>query len=175
MKTTDALKALLECDKRGLWLYDANDFAKVFDEDGDTLKATISRLQKTGFIKPVVKGLYEFRYSDSSIVKTPDEVALRLRRGHAVFESLESAASKWGVISQIPVGSTMYMTTGRSGLFETSYGRIEFVHTKMSPAEIYKNTVSRGPFRTRIASEELTKKNLKATRRSLDLIGDGEA
>ena len=170
MNITSAIKLLLECDKQGAWLYSKADLCTVFSESGRNLTATIERLKESEFIKPVAKGLYEFSYPDSSIIRHVDEIALVLRRGNAVIESLESAAAKWGIISQIPIGRTMYLTTGREGLFDTSYGTIEYVHTKLSISEIMNESISRGSKRTRIASKSMTIKNLKATNRSLDLI-----
>ena len=174
MQTQVAIKRLLEADKDGLWLYSRNDLGKFLDDDPAALASTIRRLLEGGFLRRAARGLYEFAYPDSSIHRGPDEVALRLRRGYAVYESLESAASKWGIISQIPVGHTMYMTTGRPGLFDTRYGQLEFVHTKLPLAYIMENTVPRGPRRAPLATKELTRKNLISCRRSLDLLLDWE-
>ena len=101
---------------------------------------------------------------------TLDLIARNLRRGHVTYESLESMLSSYGVISQIPVDRRTYMTTGRSGEYHTPYGAIEFTHTSKSIASIAPELLHPESRGVPLATKHLALRDLKATRRNLDLV-----
>ncbi len=59
--------------------------------------------------------VYPFTLSRHKGGNTIEYVAKSLRRGEYNYISLESALSKYGVISQIPIDRLTVMTTGRKG------------------------------------------------------------
>ena len=87
-----------------------------------------------------------------------------------MWESLESALSRWGVISQIPVDRVTFMTTGREGLAVTPYGTIEFTHCALDWSRILPNLVPRDGGMTPLASKQWAYRDLKAVGRNLDLV-----
>ena len=87
---------------------------------------------------------------------------------------MESAASRWGIISQIPVDRLTVVTSGREGIFPTPFGTIEFIHTAADALEIMTNTVDLPDSPLRLATKRYTVIGLKRARRSLDLIDEKE-
>ena len=116
------------------------------------------------------RGVYVFAYSSHLGEGTLHQVAKRLRSGELVWESLESALSRWNVISQIPVDRVTFMTTGREGEFRTAYGVIEFTHCKLSWSRILPNLIARDDGLTPLASKQWAYRDLKAVGRNLDLV-----
>lgn len=171
LKTDDVRKILVDWDRKGRYVYLKRDLAKLIcDPSENTFNETLRRLVKNGTLVRAAYGTYVFADSAHIGGATLDLVALALRRGEYVFESLESAASQWGDISQIPIDRVTYMTTGRSGEYHTPYGVIEFVHTASDPNEFLSQVVARSDRPVPIASQEYTLKNLERTGRSTDLL-----
>ena len=103
------------------------------------------------------------------------DVAAFMRRGDWAYESLESAASQWGFISQIPLGRVMVVTTGASGEVSTPYGVVEYSHTDECGTDFYKDLARRELWSALpIANKARTLRDLVKRGRSLDLI-DWEA
>lgn len=174
MKTSRAVELLAKWDAQKVYLFSTRDLAKLFFETGETLRATITRLISQGLLERVARGLYLNSLSSNISSITIEEIACRLRRGEYVYEGLESAASRWGIISQIPVNRLTVMTTGREGEFNTRFGVIEFTHTKASPQDICENTLQRDGHPLRISSKSYTIRNLKSCRRNVHLIDQDE-
>ena len=170
MKMTTAMNALRRQDQDGLAFFSSTSLGTLFDETGPTLRSTIRSLVNAGILVRVARNLYHYAFSTQSTAHLAEEAAVFLRRGHYCFESLESAASKWGIISQVPIGRITVMTTGREGTFETPFGTVEFVHTSAAPDEIFENTVERPGCPLPIATKRYTAKNLRTCRRSVHLI-----
>ena len=101
---------------------------------------------------------------------TLDAITRCLRPGRITWESCESALSQWGVISQIPVGRTTYMTTGREGEFHTRFGVIDLTHSKLPPSRIIGNLAYRDDGRLPIATKRFAYDNLRSTGRNLGLV-----
>ena len=98
-------------------------------------------------------------------------IAAFLRPGEVTYESLESAASQWGFISQIPLGRISCVTTGAEGLVDTRFGAIEFVHTNDGLNDVKRGILDRMPRnRLPIATEERCLHDLVSRKRSLELI-----
>ena len=99
-----------------------------------------------------------------------EEVAIRLRSGEYSYVSLESALSEFGVISQIPVGRTTMMTTGRSGEIHSIYDTLDFTHTTRSVRDILSSTLVIKGRPLRFARVETALRDLRQVGRNLDLV-----
>lgn len=171
MRTQEAMKVLLEWDRRGRYVYTRRDLAKLFDDPSDNaLSQTLRRLVDGGFLVHVGRDVYVFAQSANIGATTIEEVAATLRRGELVFESLESALSQWGRISQILIDRITCLATGRRGEFSTPFGVIEFTHTERPVAEIAANIIERPGHPLPIANEAFAIRNLLDVHRNLDLL-----
>ena len=174
MKLKDALDILQGWDARGRYVFRKRDLSIVLDESGRTLDQTLVRLVKAGVLERPAHGVYLFARSRNIGPATVEHIARNLRRGELTYESLESALSRHGVISQIPVDRLTLMTTGRSGEYRTPYGVIEFTHTKQPVESILPGLVEREGHALPLAAKQLAYENLRSTRRNLDLVDEGE-
>ena len=170
MKKIEAIKQLLEYDKRGRCVFTSSDLAKIFPQDNErALRAGIKRLQDDGLLTQIIRGVYLYPLAQSKGSDTLEQIAKTIRRGEYNYISLESALSDFGVISQIPVDRLTVMTTGRSGEFKTPLGTIEFTHTKRDPMDILENTRSVGrPLR--LATKQAAYRDLKRVGRNVHLV-----
>lgn|SRR5690554_2873812 len=170
MKKTEAIKKLLEYDKRGRCVFTKSDLAKIFHQDNErALRAGIKRLQDDGLLTRIINGVYLFNLAQSKGSDTLEQIAKTIRRGEYNYISLESALSDFGVISQIPVDRLTVMTTGRSDEFKTPLGTIEFTHTKRDPMDIIENTRLVGrPLR--LATKQTAYRDLKRVGRNTHLV-----
>jgi predicted transcriptional regulator of viral defense system len=171
MKTSDAIKELELLDKQDRFVYSKRDLAKVFRSSANyTLVRTISRLERDGILKRVYYGVYVYALSKNKGEEILSHIALTIRRGNLVYESLESALSRWGVISQIMVDRITCMTSGRSLEAVTSYGVIEFIHTKKNFKTVADKVVYSNGDLIPLAMPELAVADLRRVGRNLDLI-----
>lgn len=168
MKTLDALDLLHDYDDRGFSVWSVSDLRIAFNEGAATFRKTIERLCSAGILRRVSRGLYLYVRTRRDRRVVLGEVIASLRRGEYCFESLESAASLWGIVPQTPLGCINVMTTGRSGRVETPFGAVEFVHTDASANEILKNTIARDDF-IPLASREYTIHGLRRCGRTTQL------
>ena len=173
MRSSQASRIFEGWARKGRTLYSKNDLRMLFDEAKETtLNAGINRLVAAGILERVAQGLYHYPPMEPSD-EPPfliERIANTLRRGEHCYLSLESALSAHGWISQIPMDLITVMTTGREGLFETPYGRIEFTHTERGPAEIMKGTRQAKDNPLRIALPEFAYEDLRRTNRNLYLV-----
>ena len=148
----------------------SRELGRVFDEDGEALRSTIRRLVNSGLLMRMARDLYWVDSLSNKGIPAIEELAAALRAGEFNYIGLESAASLWSVISQIPVDRITVVTTGREGEFKTPFGVIEFTHTAVSPNEILANTVDYPGHGLRLATKEYTVRGLLRARRSTHLI-----
>lgn len=126
---------------------------------------------KAGVLQRISRGLFIFTLSERRDPHLLEHIAVALRRGSYAYVSLETALSEYGVISQIPLAGLTVMTTGRAGIFETPFGRIEFIHTKRSVEDILDNTVDIGrPLR--MATPQAAARDLRRVGRNVHLIDE---
>ncbi|MCG3763711.1 hypothetical protein EXA21_12755 [Vibrio cincinnatiensis] len=172
MRKAEAIKKLLEYDKRSRCVFTNSDLAKIFHQDNArALRAGIKRLQDDGLLTRMINGVYLFNLAQSKGSDTLEQIAKTIRHGEYNYISLESALSDYGVISQIPVDRLTVMTTGRSGEFKTPLGTIEFTHTKRNPINILENTSLVGrPLR--LATKQTAYRDLKRVGRNTHLVND---
>lgn len=137
MDNRTAIKRLIQWDQQGRHVFTRGDLARIFHEDTPrAFSAGLQRLVTDEILLRPVRGVYVFALSNHRGSDTLEHIARALRRGEYSYVSLESALSEYGAISQIPVDRLTVMTTGRKGEYTTSFGTIEFTHTKRSPADI---------------------------------------
>ncbi|MBT1162190.1 hypothetical protein [Bifidobacterium sp. SO1] len=171
MKQNEAVATLKQYDEQlGRYVYLKRDLKKLFNDTADTFNLSLRRLTKAGILKRVAHGVYLYSFSHNIGEETLDLIARNLRRGEITYESLESALSAYGVISQIPIDRRTYMTTGRSGEYRTPYGVIEFTHTKANPRQIIPELKQVRGRRLPVASKRLAWENLKDAHRNTDLV-----
>ncbi|MBO9428702.1 hypothetical protein [Sulfitobacter sp. R18_1] len=167
-----SIARLSKMDKElGKHVYSLADLRMLFPEDNQrTLNDTCRRLIEGGALERAANGVFVFTYATSLNTDLLERIANTIRRGEYNYLSLESVLSSHGVISQITQGYITMMTTGREGLFTTSYGTIEFTHTARSAAEIVERTIwsKERPFRT--APVEMAYEDLKRVNRNLHLV-----
>lgn len=150
--------------------FKSRELGRVFNEDGETLRSTIRRLVGSGLMMRVARDLYWIDSPSDKGIPAIEEVAAALRAGEFNYIGMESAASLWSVISQIPVDRLTVVTTGREGEFKTPFGVIEFTHTAVNPSEIMANTVDYPGHGLRLATKEYAVRGLLRARRSMHLI-----
>ncbi|ENM5771537.1 hypothetical protein CW613_003115 [Vibrio mimicus] len=170
VKIETALERLHNFDRQGIHVYRKSDLRRLFFDDSLTaFQQSLLRLVKAGVLERVCNGVYVFSYSRHKDGYTIEYIAKCLRRGEYNYISLESALSEYGVISQVMGDRITIMTTGRKGEFRTSYGVIEFTHTKRDDIDIISNTIS-SDRPLRIAKKETALRDLKRVGRNTHLI-----
>ena len=171
MKQWDAIQALRLFDQKGRYVFIKNDLVKLFSHDAPkTFDEGLNRLVKTGVLKRVCRGVYVNEQAQCCDPYTIEHIAKTLRRNFYNYVSLESMLSEYGLISQIPLDRLTIMTTGRSGIYKTDYGTIEFTHTKRTLSTLldHMQRVEGRPLR--IATKEMALRDLKRVGRNLHLI-----
>ena len=155
MKSVEAIKILHSCDLEGRILFRSRELGTLFGESGDTLRSTIKRLAADGILERVAHDAYLYLLFHPNGCDVLGHIATFLRPGEVTYESLESAASQWGFISQIPLGRISCVTTGAEGLVDTRFGAIEFIHTDDDSNDVKRGILDRMPRnRLPIATEE---------------------
>lgn len=166
MNEAIAQRRLLELATHGDEVFTLSDLATLFGESrgGARLRGTIDRLVKAGTLVRAMQGVYV-----CSILRKPRvgdarirDVALAGRRNHVTVEALYSAASRWGLVSQIPNALVTCVTTGRSGRFRTPLGDVVYTHTDMPLSVLHKCSVYDGS-RLLLADRNLTIETLRRT------------
>ena len=171
MRANDVQDILYAWDQKGRYVFTKGDLALLLDDPSENaFTETLRRSCAQGTLTRAARGVYVNARSCHLGPITIEWVARTLRRGHYVFESLESAASQWGDISQIPVGLLTCVTTGRKGVYRTPYGVIEFVHTERALADVAGRLVDRPGHAIPIATREYTLASLRRTGRSRELV-----
>ncbi len=134
-------------------------------------KALVCRGVKDGLLKRICRGLYLYPSVDYPGGLVLFHAAARLRADAFNYISLETALSDAGVISQIPMNWITLMSSGRSHIVNCGeFGRIEFVHTKKRPENLTDHLIYDSRCRLWRASVALAIKDMRATKRSTDLI-----
>lgn len=153
-------------------VFAASDLAGAVPECGQ-LAVLLSRAAKSGLLKRVCKGIYHFPVADYPAGNLLYHAAARLRADAFNYLSLETVLSEAGVISQVPMNWISLMSSGRShGVDCGDYGHIEFVHTAQRPDAVASELVYDPERHLWRASVRLAMRDMKATRRSLELVDE---
>ena len=145
--------------------------AALPDHSVGAFKTLLSRAEKTGLLKRICRGVYLFPRVTVPAGLLLFHVAALLRAGDFNYISLETALSDAGVISQLPINWITIMSSGRSNVIQCGeWGAIEFVHTSKLPNDLSEQLEYDTRCRLWRASVALAVKDMKSTRRNLDLI-----
>jgi predicted transcriptional regulator of viral defense system len=171
MNKEQAIKVLREQDRKGKYIFTNRDLSKLFPDDSfKTFNEGLKRLVKSGILKRACRNIYvneDARQFDSYAI---EHIAKTLRRGEYNYVSLESMLSEYGLISQIPMDRITLMTTGRTGIYNTAYGVIEFTHTKRTVKDILNNTTKINERPLRMATKQAALRDLKRVGRNISLV-----
>lgn len=174
MKRLQAIKILRAWDKRGKYVFTRQELRKLFLQDiPKTFNKGLNRLVKDNILVRACHGVYVNAEATSLGSYTIEHIAKALRPGEYNYVSLEFILSEYGAISQIPLDRITIMTTGRKGIYKTSYGIIEYTHTKRDWSDILKGiiTVEKRPLR--IASKATAWRDLKRVGRNTHMVNLG--
>ncbi|WP_416182992.1 type IV toxin-antitoxin system AbiEi family antitoxin [Idiomarina sp. PL1-037] len=146
-------------------------FSMIMPEySSSALKVRLNYLVKRGVLQKVCRGVWAFPeshyYQSTSILHLPYLV----RPSSINYLSLESVLSKYSVISQQMFDYITVMTTGRSGIFKTSFGTLELTHTKRDPMAILTETHPLGDYPLREAMVKRAYSDLKNVGRNVELV-----
>ncbi len=165
----DTLRSLAD---REHCVFAASDLAGAVPECGQ-LAVLLSRANKGGLLRRVCKGIYFYAVADYPAGNLLFHAAARLRAGAFNYLSLETVLSEAGVISQVPMNWISLMSSGRSHVVDCGdYGHIEFVHTAQRPDEVAGELVYDPDRHLWRASVRQALRDMKATRRSLELVDE---
>lgn len=129
MKIADAIKTPSDLDRDGRAVFSLAELRSIFPKRSDhTFIARLRRLAAQRILKRAAHGIYVNALSQSLRAWRNEDVATRVRSGEYSYVSLKSALSEFGVISQIPLGRTRMMTTGRFGMIHSIYDTLDFTH-----------------------------------------------
>lgn len=121
MKSVDAIKIMAAQDRQGTYIWHLDGLGELFGEEGDRLRGTVRRLVADEVLGRVMNGIYYNRLSHSIGLNTLYDFARAMRPDGPLYESFESAASQWGIISQVPWRLT-FATQGSGGEYHTPWG-----------------------------------------------------
>lgn len=173
MNKNEFIHTLISQDQLGRYVFTKHDFSKLFFEDNEkTLSESLNRVVKADLLKRACKGIYVNHHAKSFDGFTIEHIAKALRRNEYNYISLESALSEYGAISQIPIDRLTVMTTGRSGLYNTPFGVIEFTHTKRSVVNIINHIMTIPDRPLRIATKQTAWRDLKRVGRNIDMVDE---
>ena len=168
---TQARKVLDFWDRQGKFVFTKHDLRRLFaDDSAKAFDEGLPRLIKSGLLKRACRGIYVYPNARSFDTYVIEHIAISLRQGYYNYISLESMLSEYGVISQIPIDRLTVMTTGRSGTYRTSYGVIEFTHTKRPVGNIINHIRSVDNRPLRIASKTTAWRDLKRVGRNIEMV-----
>jgi len=151
-------------------LFATSDLEATFVEY-DQLPVLLSRAVKAGLLKRVCRSIYLYPKAGYPMGDLLFHTAARLRADEFNYISLETALSDAGLISQIPMNWITLMSSGRSHTIDCGeFGHIEFVHTEQRPEEIAGELVYDAARHLWRASEKQALRDMRVTRRSMDLV-----
>ena len=140
------------------------------------LAVLLSRATRAGLLKRVCRGIYLYPVPDYPAGNLLFHTAARLRAGEFNYISLETALSDAGMIPQIPMNWITLMSSGRSHVVDCGdCGRIEFIHTARRPEALAGELTYDADRRLWRASARQALRDMKSTRRSLDLVDEKAA
>ena len=153
-------------------VFAASDLAAAVPECGQRA-VLLSRATKGGLLRRVCKSIYLYPVADYPAGHLLFHAAARLRADEFNYLSLETVLSDAGAISQVPVNWISLISSGRSHVVDCGdYGHIEFVHTAQRPDDVAGELAYDPERRLWRASVRQALRDMKATRRSLELVDE---
>lgn len=153
-----------------LFLY--KDLRAICSELSDTaFKTLLSRAVSSAILVRVCRGIYLYPQTTPTDGLLLFRVAALLRFDKFNYISLETVLSDVGIISQVPINWITIMSSGRSSIITCStFGTIEFVHTKQEPNELIEQLHYDQACGLWRANPTLALRDMRMARRNLDLI-----
>ena len=171
MKASDLLRSLDEWDRQhNKWLFTVHDLRLIFRSDtAGNFHNQLTRLVNAGYLKRVCRGVYANHRARSS--RLPRfQLAAFLRPGEIVYVSRETRLCDLGLISQQMPDYLTLTTTGRSQLFTTCFGRIEYTHTHRPVPQLLPHLAFNPLYGMFEADAALAWQELKRSGRNTDLV-----
>ena len=144
--------------------------AMLGERPSAALTKLLSDSVQKGLLRRVAKGLFESRITPPEATTVIYKIAKKLRPGVISYVSLESQLSASGLISQLPIDRLTLVTKGRSGVFNTPYGVIEFTHSKKKLNHIAAQLNFDPAIQMYRASDQQALADLKDCNRNLGLL-----
>lgn len=173
MRRSELQQTLRTLGQRGRWCVSEATLRQFVPESTNTFRTSMTRHVRERAIDRVAPGLYLNPFAPPP-AWAQARLASHLRPNDAFYLSLESALHEHGRISQVPSRLTL-MTSGRSYVYDTPLGIIEFVHTAVPPARWRPRTVFLPDRKLHVANAELGLEDLRKVGRNLDLVTDEDA
>ena len=169
---TRMIRTLNDLADKDRCLFTLSDLRGILPDPTDgAFKTMLCRAVKNGVLQRFCRGLYLYPQPDCEQGLMLFHAAARLRAGEFNYISLETALSDAGVISQAPINCITIMSSGRRNTIRCgAWGTIEFVHTSRKPAKLRDNLTYDERCRMWRASVSLAMRDMRLTRRSLDLV-----
>jgi len=167
MKTNTLLQTLDKWDKHGIWAFDIPRLKMLFEESSGDLQQALLHQTRAGNIIRVARGIYVNPRARSMPAEPLLALVSIMRPFEFSYLSLESVLSDAGWISQVAQRYTL-MSTGRSSVFYTPYGVLEFTHTSRmarSPEVVFDK--SRG---IHVATPERAYEDLRYAKRNMEMV-----
>ncbi len=154
------------------YLFTPEDLRGLLPELSDgAYKTLLSRADSSGLLRRVCRGLYVFEPAAPRDGLLLFHAAARLRANYFNYISLETALSDDGAISQVPISWLTVMSSGRSSRIDCGrWGTLEFVHTRQQPADLVEHLQYDARCRLWRATTQQALRDMRATRRSMDLV-----
>lgn len=144
--------------------------------DVKQLPVVLSRAVKAGLLRRVCRGVYLYPPAAKTLEHVLFHTAARLRPDELNYISLETALSDAALISQVPMNWITLMSSGRSHVVNCGeFGHMEFVHTTQTPEDLAGELTYDTDRHLWRASVNQALRDMKVTRRSMDLVKVGEA
>ena len=154
------------------YLFSTSDLRGLLpDMSSAAFKSILHRVVRDGFLVRVCRGLHLYPRVEYPKGLLLYHAAARLRAHQFNYLSLESVLSDAGFISQVPMQWITVMSSGRSSTVSCGFfGTIEFVHTRQTPEALAGELTYDNRCRLWRASTSLATRDMRNTRRSLDLL-----
>ena len=168
MKTKELVLFLYELDKQGIWLIPYQAFILKFkDEKVSSVLRELNKFVSDGILFRASKGLYinlnarSMPGHDEALI----QLAKKLRPNDQFYLTLDARANELGLILQVPNRLT-FATDGRSYVYKTPIGIIEFVHQNIKDISLLKDLEYDDRRGIYVASKERVLKDAKRHRRN---------
>tara|TARA_R110000764_G_scaffold6853_3_gene25233 strand:+ start:31249 stop:31773 length:525 start_codon:yes stop_codon:yes gene_type:complete len=139
-KKEKLLSVLSHATKAGGGVHTATEIAFMLGEKHTpSFTKFLTDCVQKGVLRRVATGIFESTITPPDGLTAIYKIVNKLRGDVLNYISLESQLSYTGDISQIVMDRLTVMTKGRSGIFSTPYGVIEFTHTKKTIESIAPN------------------------------------
>ncbi|MCE6958832.1 DUF6088 family protein [Cereibacter sphaeroides] len=174
MRQVDAVRIFGEWSAKGRDVFALDDLRMLFRNDKPAaFNEGLRRLVSSGVLIRAANGVYVNAFSGIPRIDILERIAAAFRRGEYTYVSLETALSRHGLISQVPIDHLTLMTTGSKAMLRTGWGTIEFTHTARPVLDILASTTNPGGA-LRLATAKTALRDLRRVGRNLHLVDPGE-